>query len=110
VSDGSIFLMLGIALVVVGAACVLIAAWALVTGRQPIWLRRRQSLTEAFVRWWAVGLVLSGLAAIAIGGPFAEGYPVAGSGLILQGIGYLLLLGAVGCWFYVIRRSGYRTP
>ena len=109
-SDVSVFLILGLALVVVGAVGVLIAGWVLATGRRPIWLRRRQSLTDAFVRWWAVGLLLTGLAAIAIGGPYAEGYPVAGAGRLVQLIGYLLMAGAVGCWIYLIRRSSYRTP
>ena len=107
-SDVSTFL--GIALAAAGAVGVLIAAWVLVTGRRPIWLRRKQSLRDEFVRWWALGLLLSGLAAIAIGGPYARGYPVAGAGRVIQLVGYLLLVGAIGCWFYIVRRSGYRTP
>jgi hypothetical protein len=67
-------------------------------------------LADGFVRWWAIGLLLTGLAAIAIGGPYAAGYPVAGAARLVQGIGFLLMVGAIACWFYLIRRSGYRTP
>jgi len=109
-SYASIYHIVGLALVAAGAASVLIAAWVLVTRRRPAWLRRRQSLTEAYVRWWAASLLLTGLAVIAIGGPDAMGYPVIGIGWLLQGVGYLLLLGAIGCWIYIVRRSGYRAP
>jgi hypothetical protein len=109
-SDASIFLVVGLALMAVGASSVLIAAWVLVTGQRPVWLRRRQSLTDAFVRWWAVGLLLTGFSVIAIGGPYALGYPVTGTRWLVQVVGYLLMLGAIGCWIYIVRRSGYRAP
>jgi hypothetical protein len=35
---------LGLVILVVGAACVVISGWVVLTGRRPIWLRRRQSL------------------------------------------------------------------
>ena len=102
--------ILGLALLVIGAAVVILASWVLVTGRRPTWVRRRQTLTEAYVRWWAAPALTSGLAAMAIGGPYIQGYPVHGAGQWLQAAGFALLLAGAGCWGVIIARSGYTRP
>ena len=102
--------VLGLALMVAGVAAAGLAIWTLATGRRPIWLARRQSLTDAYVRWWAASSLLSGLGGIAIGGPYVIGYPVHGGGLLVQAAGFALMLGAAVCWGFIITRSGYRTP
>ncbi len=100
----------GLILVVAGAAVVILAGSILVTGRRPAWVQKRQSLKEPFVRVWAASALLSGLGGIAIGVPYVQGYPVHGAALLLQAVGFVLILGAAVCWGFIVTRSGYRTP
>ncbi len=102
--------ILGLALIVAGVAAAGLAIWTVAMGRRPIWLAKRQSLKDAYVRWWAASSLLSGLGGIAIGGPYVQGYPVPGAGFLLQAGGFALLLGAAVCWGVIVTRSGYTRP
>ena len=97
----------GLATLVVGAALALVAAWVMFTGRRPIWFRRRHTLTDEYLRWWARAAGLVGLAGVAIGGPYALSYPVGGVGQLVQAMGFVLMAGGIGCWIYILSRHGY---
>jgi hypothetical protein len=80
--------VLGVVLIVIGAAAIGLGVWITITARRPPWLSRRTAIPVGRERGWGASLVVTGSGGVALGASDLQG--LAFSALRIFGIVGLL--------------------